>query len=323
MPMYTDRSTRDAVLGVMLAAGLVVGWSSGFIGATLGTRDAEPLTLLMWRFVVVAPLLLAVPARGPRPTRRDLLVVSAIGVLSQGVYLLGTVVAVGSGVAAGTVALIAALQPVLAAALAGPVLGERTGAAAWLGLAVGVTGVAVVVAGDLGAGGGPSPWAHALPVAAVAGLTAATLLERRLRPGVGAVRSLAVQCAGSAVVFSALALATGDAAPPADATFWLAVAWLVVLSTIGGYGLYWLVAARSGATRVSTLILLTPPATALWALVMFGQPVGAATVVGMLVSLGGVFLARPRAARRCGPSSAGTSARASRAARPCRRPAGA
>jgi drug/metabolite transporter (DMT)-like permease len=124
-------------------------------------------------------------------------------------------------------------------------------------------------------------------------------------------RSLAVQCAGSAVAFSALALATGDAAPPADGTFWLAVAWLVVISTAGGYGLYWVVAARHGATRVSTLILLTPPATALWALVMFGQPVGGATVAGMAVSLAGVLL------------SGGRSGRPSRAAPPCRRPAGA
>ncbi len=310
MTMYTDRFTRDALFGAALAAGLVVAWSSGFIGAVLGTRDADPLTLLMWRFLAAAPLLLAWPARGPRPGRRDLLAVAAIGLLSQGVYLLGVVLAVDSGVAAGTVALIAGAQPLLTAALAGPLLGERTGATAWAGLGLGVAGVAVVVAGDLGAAAAPA-WAYALPVAAVAGLTAATVLERRLRPAVGVARSLALQCAVSAAAFAALALATGDAAPPAEASFWLAVAWLVALSTAGGYGLYWIVTARSGATRVSTLVLLTPPATALWALVMFGQPVGAATVAGMVVTLTGVLL------------SAGRSGRPSLATPRCRRPAGA
>ncbi len=105
-------------------------------------------------------------------------------------------------------------------------------------------------------------------------------------------RSLAVQSAGSAVVFTALALATGSAAPPNDATFWLAVAWVIVLSTVGGYGLYWINAARGGVTRVSSLIYLTPPTTAVWALVMFGQPIGASALVGLAVCLAGVLLAR-------------------------------
>jgi drug/metabolite transporter (DMT)-like permease len=230
-----------------------------------------------------------------------------IGLLSQGVYLLGVVLADGYGVAAATVALIAAAQQILAAALARPVLGERVAASQWLGLLVGLVGVAVVVAGDVDAGGVAPAWAYALPFAAVAGLTAATLLERRALPSATVGQGLAIQCAGSAALFGVLALAQRSAAPPADPAFWIAVAWVVGLSTIGGYGLYWINAARIGATRVSSLVYLTPPATALWALLMLGQPIGAATVPGLAICLAGVLLARPpRGARR-----------ACRAPRPC------
>lgn len=295
--MYTDRFTpRESITGAVLAGGFVLAWSSGFIGATLGTRDAEALTLLMWRFVIVAPLLVAWSSRRPRQrlTPRELALQSVIGLLSQGVYLLGVVLAVEYGIAAGTVALIAATQPILAAALARPVLGERVARSQWLGLVVGLAGVAVVVAADLEGAGAAPAWTYALPFAAVAGLTAATLLERRVLPTAPIGQGLAVQCAGSAILFAVLAVADGAAAPPADLTFWVAVAWTIGLSTIGGYGLYWINAARIGATRVSSLVYLTPPTTALWGLAMFGQPIGPGTVIGMLVCLVGVLLARPR-----------------------------
>jgi drug/metabolite transporter (DMT)-like permease len=293
--MYTDRFTRSGgVADSLLAIGFVLAWSSGFIGATLGTRDAGALTLLMWRFVIAAPLLLAWAARRPAPHlgAREVALQSVIGLLSQGAYLLGVVLAVDAGVATGTVALVAAVQPILAAALAQPLLGERVRRVQWLGLLVGLAGVAVVVAGDLGAAGGAPAWAHALPFGAVAGLTAATLLERRLRPVASVSQSLAIQCTGSAVVFSALALADGSAAPAPEATFWVAVAWVIGPATIGGYGLYWINAARGGVTRTSSLLYLTPPTTALWALLMFAEPIRAGTLLGLALCLAGVLLAR-------------------------------
>jgi drug/metabolite transporter (DMT)-like permease len=112
-------------------------------------------------------------------------------------------------------------------------------------------------------------------------LVAATLLERRTRPGAGIVAALAVQCGVSAVLFTGVAAVTGTLAPPADPGFWGAVVWVVVLSTLGGYGLYWAVLARSGVARVSALLYLTPPATLLWAAVMFGDAVTVPALVGM------------------------------------------
>jgi drug/metabolite transporter (DMT)-like permease len=217
--------------------------------------------------------------------------------LSQVVYLLGTVGAVTLGVSAGTAALIAALQPVVAGALAGPVLGERVGRGQWVGLAGGLIGVALVVGADLGAGGSAPGAAYLLPFAGMAGLVAATLLERRAGLDIPVVDGLAVQCATSAVVFTVLGTAAGVVAPPPDSRFWAAVIWFVVLSTIGGYGSYWLVLRRVGVTRLSSLLYLTPPVTMLWAFAMFGDTVTTLALAGTAICLAAV-LAVQRAGSR-------------------------
>jgi drug/metabolite transporter (DMT)-like permease len=267
-------------------------WSSGFIGARLGTDAAGTLTLLMWRFLLVAALLLAwLALRRAVPSRREIALHAVVGFLAQAVYLAGTVLSIELGVAVGTAALIAALQPILAGALAGPVLGERVHARQWLGLGLGVAGVGLVVGGDVGVEGAPA-WAYALPFAGMVGLVAATLVERREGLDTPLLDGLAIQCAVSALLFGALGLAAGEAAPPGDGRFWLAVAWVIVLSTIGGYGLYWLNLRRGSVTRVSSLIYLTPPATMVWGLLMFGEAIGPPAASGLAVCLCAVMLAR-------------------------------
>lgn len=272
-------------LDAALAAGFVLTWSSGFVGAELGSPTAPAMTLLTWRFVLSVALLGAfVLVRRTRRARpRDIAVQAVIGLLAQGGYLAGVVGAVQLGVPAGVTALVAALQPLVAGTLAGPVLGERVRARQWLGLGVGFGGVALVVGGGLTAPHGTPAWAYALPFAAMLSLVAATLLERRVTAPMPLADGLAVQTAASGVVFAVIAVPTGTLLPPADPTFWLAVLWTVLLSGIGGYGTYWLAARRVGVTRLNVLLYLTPPTTALWAYAMFGAPIGLLTVAGMAV----------------------------------------
>ena len=254
-------------------AGFVVMWSSGFIGASLGTPEAGTPTLMVWRFLLAAGLLLVgiLLLRRRWPGLREIAVQGVVGLLAQGVYLTGVVGAVEFGVTAGTTALIAALQPLLAAALAGPVLGERVDRRQWAGLAVGLVGVA--------------------------GLVAATLVERReylrgsgLETPMDVV--LGIQCTASALLFAALAPFWGGLQPAGGLLFWGAVAWFVVFSTFGGYGFYWLNLKLSSVARVSSLIYLTPPTTMVWAYLMFGERVGLLAVVGLVICFGGVLLAR-------------------------------
>ncbi|WP_116951272.1 DMT family transporter [Jiangella endophytica] len=279
----TQLAPRTSAVDVGTATALVVFWSSGFIGARLGTEHAPADTLLSWRYLVAAALLLPVVAPSlVRMARRDLGRHAVVGLLSQTLYLGGVVTGIGLGVPAGTTALIAALQPLVVATAARRLLGEAVSGRARLGLWLGLVGVGIVVADDIGAGG--SAWTYLLPVGGMLALSAGTVLEQRWRPAGGLTVSLSVHVVIAAVAFTGEAVAFGRFFVPESSGFWWAVVWVLVLSTAGGYGAYLLVLRRGGATRVSSLLYLTPPTTAVWAWAMFGESLGVATLAGFAVS---------------------------------------
>lgn len=287
----------DALRSPIVAdVALVVTWSSGFIGAELAHRaGADPLTLLGWRFLLLALLLVAVSRvlRQPWPHGSSWRRQAVVGILCQPAYLLLVFEGVNHGVHGGTAALIAALQPLLVATVAGRLLGERTSTQMWVGTALGLAGVAVVVSDDLAVADAP-PWAYLLPTAGMLCLTIGTVLDRRLDrrlgPSDNVLQTIMMQSVVTASLIVGLAAVFGKVEVPAQADFWMAVAWLIVLASLGGYVMYVHVARTQGATVVSTLLYLTPPTTMLWAFLMFGTPLTLLAGIGLAISAAGVAL---------------------------------
>ena len=295
------RITPD--LRVLLpSALLVVMWSSGFIGAELGTRQAPATTLLAWRYLVAAAVLVVVFVWRRERLRRDGLAHQVVlGLLIQGGYLGFIVGGVGLGASAGTSSLIAAIQPLVVLAMAAAFLSERVRAPQVVGLVLGLAGVVLVVSGDLGAGG-TSWWVYVMPLAGMLCLATGTVLQQRWDPPESLLASMTIQTVVAAVVFWLIAGTLGTAGPPATPAFWVAVAWVVVLSSFGGYGAYVHVTRTQGASRASTLLYLTPPTTMLWAALMFGDPVRATGLAGLAVSAVGVLVALRSTSRRREPA---------------------
>ncbi|MER7553605.1 DMT family transporter [Streptomyces anulatus] len=290
-------------MNVLLPVAFVLCWSSGFIGAKFGAGGASALTILMWRFLPLTVVLAVVAVTVARASWRGLGVrdvarQTVIGVLSQSGYLLTVYYAIQLGVSTGTTALIDGVQPLVAGALAGPLLRQYVTARQWLGLCLGVSGVVVVTTADASAATGVAGWAYALPFLGMLSLVAATFLESRSPTRVAPSVSLTVHCAASTLVFTSSAVGTGTALPPAELAFWGTVGWLVVLSTFGGYGLYWLILRRSGVTAVNTLMFLMAPVTAVWGALMFGEPFGPRTVLGLVLGLVAVVVVHRGAAPR-------------------------
>jgi drug/metabolite transporter (DMT)-like permease len=271
---------------------LVVLWSSGFVGATLAAQSAPAETTLLWRYAVAA-----VPLCGwALWTRRRygagfLAREGVIGILGHGGYNFGVYGAAELGVLPGTSALVASLQPPLVAVLLWAGSGgsaRRTGRRQALGLLTGLVGVLLVVGDDVGGAGGAAGLA-AVGIGMLS-LTAATLIASRWpQPeGHGVLDSLAVQAVVALGFFTAIVLTTGTAAPPQNADFWLAIAWLVVLAFVGGYGSYLYVLRTSGPVTVSAWLYLTPATAAVWAWPMFGVPLTAPAAAGFLIAMAGV-----------------------------------
>lgn len=280
-------------MNILLSVGFVLCWSSGFIGAKLGAGSACAVTILMWRFLPLAAVLVVVAIAGRSwrgLTVRDVARQAAIGILSQSGYLLTVYYAIQLGVSSGTTALIDGVQPLVAGALAGPLLRQYVSRRQWLGLCLGVSGVAMVTTADSAASADVAWWAYLIPFLGMLALVAATFIESRSRTQVPPGVAMTTHCLTSAAVFTALAVGTGSAAPPDQVTFWCAIAWLVALSTFGGYGLYWMILRRSGVAKVNTLMFLMAPVTAVWGALMFGEPFGYWTVLGLLVGLAAVAI---------------------------------
>ncbi|MEE1942432.1 DMT family transporter [Streptomyces sp. TRM 70361] len=290
---------------VLLPVALVLSWSSGFIGAKLGTESAPAATLLMWRFLPLAAVLAAVSVLFTRGAWRGMTAgvlgrQVVIGVLSQSAYLFTVYHAIQLGVSSGTTALIDGIQPLVAGALAGPLLRQYVSRGQWFGLWLGVGGAALVATADASAGTGAAWWAYLVPFLGMLSLVAATFLQERSRRRVAPAVSMTVHCATSAVLFTALAVGTGSAVPPADPSFWFAVGWLAAVATFVAYGLYWLVLKRSGVTEVNTLMFLMAPVTAVWGAAAFGEPFGPRTVLGLGIGLAAALIVHRDGARRSG-----------------------
>jgi drug/metabolite transporter (DMT)-like permease len=268
-------------------------WSTGFIGAKLGLPHAGPLTFLTLRFVIASALLaiLALVTRAPWPRRpASVLHFAMAGLLVHGLYLGGVFVGIAWGVAAGVAALIVGLQPLLVAAFAGMALGERVRPRQWLGLVLGFAGVVLVLGRQLGHGTGELAGALACLLALLA-ITAGTLYQKRWCGGMDLRTGNVIQYGAAAVLTGAGALALEDMAIDWTWAFGLALAWLVLVLSLGAISLFYLLIRRGAATSVSSLLFLVPPTTALIAWPLFGETLAPLALVGMALSALGVALA--------------------------------
>ncbi|WP_318358535.1 DMT family transporter [Enterobacter sp.] len=288
----TRRSWRQTLPLPLLEAGLLLTWSSGFIGARFSIDYAPALLVVFWRCVVVSVLLLPFVYKSLLKTPFLVLLRNGgIGLLAMAGYMTGVTQGIALGVPAGLAALCADLLPLGMALLAAIFLGERLVPQVWLGLIVGLGGVIWVTHDVLGQGSAPL-WAYGLPVAGMLSLAVATLWQKRG----GASRSmdllpdLWLQCFVSSFAFAAIQGSQGSLAPIPTLGFTLSVLWTVVLATFGGYGLYWICLRRSSATRVASVLYLSPSITLLWAWAMFGEPLSWQVAIGMVISAVGIWL---------------------------------
>lgn len=277
----------------------VVLWASGFIGAKLGLKYTEPLTFLTLRMIAVVVLLGVIIAmtRPKWPDSNGLMHSVITGLLVHGLYLGGVFVSIENGLSAGLIALVVSLQPVLTSTLANRWLGERVWPRQWLGLALGVVGVYLIVRENVAAGV-TTPLAWPAATLALAGITVGTLYQKRFGGGIDWRTGMWVQYAAAGTLFGVGALAFESRTVQWTGEFVFALSWLVLVLSLGAIWLLYFLIRVSAATRVVSLFYLTPPVTALMAWLLFDERLPPLALVGMAVCVVGVFLVnwRPRSA---------------------------
>ncbi|MBN8963825.1 MAG: DMT family transporter [Rhizobiales bacterium] len=285
----TPRFLADAAVFTAPAV-FVVLWASGFIGAKFGLPYAEPMTFLAVRMGgVVAVLALIIAATRPAwPSRTGMIHSAVTGFFVHGCYLGGVFVSIDHKLPAGFTALVVGLQPVLTSTLANRVLGEKVGSRQWLGLALGLAGVYLVVQGRTEGDAPLIAWAAA--TFALFGITIGTLYQKRFGGGIEWRTGLFVQYVTAALVFLVAAGATETMVIRWTGEFVFAVAWLVFGLSLGAIWLLYFMIRRQAATRVASLFYLTPTVTALMAWLLFEERLSVPSLAGMAICLVGVAL---------------------------------
>ena len=268
----------------------VVLWSSGFIGSKAGLPYAEPMTYLSLRMVALVLMLGAMVAIArpawPSPACALHNVVAGVGV--HGLYLGGVFISIDHGLPAGLAALIVALQPILTSTLANRWLGERVVLHQWVGLALGLVGVWLVVQ-ERAAGDATLTGWIAIFIALIA-ITLGTLYQKHFAGGVDWRIGLLVQYTASGALFVLAAFLFETRVVEWTLQFVLALGWLVFGLSLGAIWLFYFMIRRSAAMRVTSLFYLTPPVTALMAWLLFNERLAPLALVGMAVCVAGVFL---------------------------------
>ncbi len=267
-------------------------WSTGFIGAKFGLPFAEPFSFLAVRMAIVAVLLnlIALAFKAPWPKNlRSVLHVAVAGLLVQGAYLGGVFASIDAGLSAGLSALIVGLQPALTACVVGPLLKERVTPRQWLGVLLGFVGVVLVVANRIEVGGGA--WTGiGLAAIALLGITAGTLYQKRFCADMDLRSGSAIQFTVTCLAMTGLAFALESREIQWTGEFVFAVAWLVVVLSLGAVTLLYILIKRGAAAKVASLFYLVPPVTALMAFFLFDERLGAQELIGMGIVVAGVAL---------------------------------
>lgn len=292
VPSDGPPDSRSALLARAAPAIFVVLWATGFLIAKLGVPYAEPLTILSLRFVLAAAMMAAVAAvsRAPWPRSwRRVGHIAMTGILLHAVYLGGCYVAIYAGMPAGMAALIVGFQPILTAALAGPLLAEGIGRAQWLGILLGFLGLIMVlwerIVIDLS-----HPIALVMALLSLLGITSATIYQKRFCPSFDLRSGAAIQYVAASIVVVPIALWLGIGEIDWAPTFIFALAWLVVvLSGVSIALLSWMI-SRGAASKVASLFYLTPPLAALGSYFWFGETLSALALAGMAVIVSGLYL---------------------------------
>ena len=272
-------------------------WSTGFLGARYAMPWSEPFTFLGVRFAFAFVIIALLSLRFSREklTWRQAANAAFAGVLLHGIYLGGVFWAVHHGLPAGISALIAGLQPLVTALLAGWMLGERVTPRQWTGLAVGLAGVVTVLWPKLGvSGAGIDGATLAASAVAVLSISAGTVWQKKYGTSADPVANAKWQYVGATAVMALGSLCFETRTFTLNGELVFALVWLTVVLSVGAIFLLMRMIREGEVARVSSLFYLVPSVTAAIAWVLFNETLTVVQIAGMIVATLGVALATAR-----------------------------
>jgi drug/metabolite transporter (DMT)-like permease len=204
------------------------------------------------------------------------------GLLMHAVHLGGSHYSQYLGLSAGITAVLLSVQPLLTALFAMRWMRERLNALQWAGIVIGLAGVTLIVWHKIDVR--DATWGALTAVAvSVAGVTAGTLYQRVYCPTVDLRGAALVQFLSAFAVLAPLAWFVEGAAVRWSWTLAGVIVFLVIGASLLAVNAFHTLMRRGQATKVTSLIYLTPIFAVVLELLMFD-------VVPSLFSLAGIAI---------------------------------
>ncbi len=270
-----------------LIALFCLSWSSAFPAAKLAMQVSPPLLFLGLRFLLAAALLLGWAALRGQLRGVPWTTLAWLGLLNQagyqGVAWLGM-----QRASAGVATIIVSLSPILIAVAAVPMLGERLSRQKVVGLLLGLIGAAWVVRDRIA--GGESGWGMVLLFVSLACMTAGTLAFKRAAPRAGLAVAVGGQQLAAGIALLLAGLVSERGAIELGTQFWLVLAWVVLVVSVGSFLLWFALLRRYSAASASALHFVMPPLGLVMSWAVLGEPLLALDLIGVVPIAAGIWL---------------------------------
>jgi drug/metabolite transporter (DMT)-like permease len=291
-PVVTPLIANRRWLDPFLAWYFVTIWGSGFIASKIGMQYAPPFTFLTARFLFgiacMLPIVLITRPLWPA-SRVEFGHVVVAGLLMHAIHLGGSHYTQYLGVSAGITAVLLTIQPLLTALIASRWMGEQLTRRQWLGIGIGFAGVVLVVWHKIDIREMTIGSLCAVIVALLA-VTAGTLYQRVYCPRVDLRASTLVQFVASVVVLAPLAWLVEGFRIKLAWPLLGAIIYLVIGASILAVSALHTLMRHGEATRVTSLIYLTPVFAVVLEFALFKIVPTLVSVIGIAITCTGVAL---------------------------------
>jgi drug/metabolite transporter (DMT)-like permease len=275
----------------------VIIWASGFIVAKYAFQNSDVIFFLSIRLFVAAAILALITKamkQSLRLSKSELAASIAIGIALHAIYLGGVWQAIAEGSPSGIASVITSLQPVLVSIVAIRLLGEALTRRQFLGLILGLLGVILVLQPAFSRAGEMTALALILLLAALSGSTSATLMQKKLGKSIPLLAGTTYQFLIAGVALGVYSLASGKTSIEWNLQSSLAMAWAVLITSIVAILLLLWMLTNGSAARVSSLLYLVPPMTAIQAFILFGEKLNPQAIIGIAMTALGVAMVQKR-----------------------------